>query len=31
MLTNMELEHGGFMVGKHAYLTLNAEADLVEE
>jgi polyisoprenoid-binding protein YceI len=30
MLTNMELEHGGFMVGKHAYLTLNAEADLVE-
>ncbi|HUJ89217.1 MAG TPA: YceI family protein [Syntrophorhabdales bacterium] len=31
MLTNMELEHGGFMVGKYAYLTLNAEADLVEE
>ena len=31
MLTNLELEHGGFMVGKHAYLTLNAEADLVEE
>jgi polyisoprenoid-binding protein YceI len=31
MLSNMELEQGGFMVGKHAYLTLNAEADLVEE
>jgi polyisoprenoid-binding protein YceI len=31
MLANLELEHGGFMVGKHAYLTLNAEADLVEE
>ena len=31
MLTNMELEHNGFMVGKHVYLTLNAEADLVEE
>lgn len=31
MLSNMELEHGGFMVGKHAYLMLNAEADLIEE
>ncbi len=31
MLTNLELEHGGFMVGKHAYLTIDAEADLVEE
>ena len=31
MLTNLELEHGGFMVGKHACLTLNVEADLVEE
>ncbi len=31
MTTNLELEHGGFMVGKHAYLTINAEADLVEK
>ncbi len=31
MLTNLELEHGGFMVGKHAYLTIDAEADLVSE
>ena len=31
MLTNHELEHGGFMVGKHAYLTVDAEADLVEK
>ncbi len=31
MLTNLELEHGGFMVGKHAYLDIDAEADLVEE
>lgn len=31
MLFNMEMEHGGFMVGKHVYLTLNAEADLLEE
>ena len=31
MVFNMEMEHGGFMVGRHAYLTLNAEVDLVEE
>ena len=31
LTTNLELENGGFMVGKHAYLTINAEADLVEE
>ena len=31
MMFNAEMEHGGFMVGKHAYLTLNAEVDLVEE
>ena len=31
MLKNMDLEDGGFMVGKHAYLTINCEADLVEE
>lgn len=31
MLKNLELEHGGFMVGKHAYLTIDAEADLIEE
>jgi polyisoprenoid-binding protein YceI len=31
MMFNTEMEHGGFMVGKHAYLTLNAEVDLVEE
>jgi polyisoprenoid-binding protein YceI len=28
---NMGMEHGGFMVGKHVYITLNSEADLVEE
>jgi polyisoprenoid-binding protein YceI len=28
---NMEIERGGFMVGKHAYLTINVEADLTEE
>jgi polyisoprenoid-binding protein YceI len=28
---NMGMEHGGFMVGKHVYITLNAEADLVED
>jgi len=28
---NMGIENGGFMVGKHVYITLNAEADLVEE
>jgi len=31
MVKNMELEDGGFMVGKHAYLTINCEADLTEE
>jgi polyisoprenoid-binding protein YceI len=31
MVFNTEMEHGGFMVGKHVYLTLNAEVDLVEE
>jgi len=31
MFFNMEMEHRGFMVGKHVYLTLNAEADLLEE
>lgn len=31
MMFNVEMEYGGFMVGKHAYLTLNAEVDLVEE
>jgi len=30
MVWNMEIEHGGFMVGKHVYITLNSEADLVE-
>jgi len=28
---NMPMEYGGFMVGRHAYLTLNAEVDLLEE
>jgi len=31
MMFNAEMEHGGFMVGKHAYLTLNTEVDLVDE
>jgi polyisoprenoid-binding protein YceI len=31
MVTNMPIEAGGFMVGKYAYLTINAEVDLVEE
>lgn len=31
MMFNTELENGGFMVGKHVYLTINAEIDLVEE
>ena len=31
MVFNTEMEHGGFMVGKHVYLTLNTEVDLVEE
>jgi polyisoprenoid-binding protein YceI len=31
MTFNTELEHGGFMVGKHVYLTINAEVDLGAE
>ena len=31
MMFNTEIEHGGFMVGKHVYITINAEVDLVEE
>jgi polyisoprenoid-binding protein YceI len=31
MTWNTEMEHGGFMVGRHVYLTLNAEVDLAEE
>jgi polyisoprenoid-binding protein YceI len=31
MVFNTEMEHGGFMVGRHVYLTLNAEVDLMEE
>ncbi len=31
LMTNLEIEGGGFMVGKHAYLTINSEADLIEE
>lgn len=30
ILTNMEIESGGFMVGKHLFLTLNTEADLLD-
>ncbi len=30
MMTNMPIGAGGFMVGKHAYLTINAEMDLEE-
>ncbi len=30
MTTNLAIEEGGFMVGKHAYLTINVEADLAE-
>jgi hypothetical protein len=29
-VTNLELENGGFMVGKHLYITLDTEADLAE-
>lgn len=29
--TNLGIEDGGFMVGKHLFLTLNAEADLLGE
>ncbi len=31
MLTSLEIENGGFMVGKHVFITLNSEADLVGE
>jgi polyisoprenoid-binding protein YceI len=31
MMFNTEMEHGGFMVGKHVYITLNAEVDLVRD
>jgi polyisoprenoid-binding protein YceI len=31
MTANLNIEDGGFMVGKHAYLTINVEADLAEE
>ena len=31
MTFNTELENDGFMVGKHVYLTINAEVDLAEE
>lgn len=30
LTTNLPIEKGGFMVGKHAYLVINAEADLEE-
>jgi polyisoprenoid-binding protein YceI len=30
IMQNLELENGGFMVGKHAYLTINSEADMAE-
>jgi polyisoprenoid-binding protein YceI len=29
MQTNLEIENGGFMVGKHLLLTINSEADLI--
>jgi polyisoprenoid-binding protein YceI len=31
MVFNMEMEHGGLMVGRHVHLTLNAEVDLLED
>jgi polyisoprenoid-binding protein YceI len=31
MAFNTAMENGGFMVGKHVYLTLNVEADLAED
>jgi polyisoprenoid-binding protein YceI len=31
MVWNAEMEHGGFMIGRHVYITLNAEVDLAEE
>ena len=30
LMRNLDLENGGFMVGKHARLTINSEADLTE-
>jgi len=31
LLTNMEIENGGFMVGKHFAITLSSEADLLDD
>jgi len=31
MTWNMEMENEGFMVGKHVFITLNSEADLVSD
>lgn len=31
IMTNLEIENGGFMVGKHLFLTVNSEADLISE
>jgi polyisoprenoid-binding protein YceI len=31
ILTNLEIDDGGFMVGKHLFITLNTEADLLDE
>ena len=31
IMFNMEMEHGGFMVGKQVHLTLHAEMDLAED
>jgi polyisoprenoid-binding protein YceI len=31
MVWNTEMEHGGVMVGRHIYITVDSEADLVEE
>jgi polyisoprenoid-binding protein YceI len=31
MVFNTAMENGGFMVGKHVYLSLNVEADLMED
>ena len=30
MTTNLGIENGGFMVGKHAYLTIDVEGDLAD-
>ncbi|MDW7711463.1 MAG: YceI family protein [Deferrisomatales bacterium] len=29
--SNLEIENGGFMVGKHLFLTIDAEADLLDD